>query len=235
MKRLRSYIILSIMLAIFMLTASNVNAQISDMRNNLAVGINGGLNFSSVSFSPNIKQSTLQGITGGITVRYISEKYFSMICGLQMELNYSQKGWKEKIEDGTNNTYQRTLNYVEIPFLAHVAFGKERGMRFFINAGPQIGFFINDKEEKGGDPWNTNYRPNNVTAQYGKSVENKFEYGIAGGLGLELRTGIGNFLLEGRYFYGLSDFYHNSKSDDFGRSGNSVITGKLTYLFDLSK
>lgn len=209
-------------------------AQFSQERNSLAVGVNGGINFSNVSFSPSIKQNSLQGINGGITARYICEKYFAMICGVQLELNLSQRGWDEKIEDGTGNTYSRTLNYLEIPFLAHVAFGAEgHGVRFFINAGPQVGFFISDKEEMGGGEWNTDYRPNGVVYQYGKAVENKFDYGITGGLGLEVRTGIGSFLVEGRYYYGLSDIYGNSKKDDFSRSGNSTICGKLTYLFEL--
>lgn len=33
--------------------------------------------------------------------------------------------------------------------------------------------------------------------------------------GLEVSTGIGHFLLEGRYYMGLSDFYKNSKRDFF--------------------
>lgn len=210
-------------------------SQISEIRNNFAIGANAGMNFSSVSFTPSIKQTNLQGINGGFTARYICEKYFSMICGVQMELNYSQRGWKEKIEDGSDNTYQRTLNYLEIPLLAHIAFGKERGVRFFLNAGPQIGFFLSDKEEQGGEKWDTSNRPNNITAQYGKDIENKFDYGITGGLGLEIRTGAGNFLVEGRYYYGLADIYKNSKKDDFSRSGNSTIVGKITYLFDLTK
>lgn len=223
-------------LAVLVLAASlSVRAQIGDYRNNLAVGINGGVNFSSVSFSPSIKQTNHQGIHGGVTARYICEKYFAMICGVQVELNYSQRGWKEKIEDGSGNTYQRTLNYLEIPFLAHIAFGRERGVRFFLNAGPQMNFFLSDKEEKGGGEWNPAYRPNGVVYQYGKAVDNKFDYGITGGLGLEVRTGIGHFLVEGRYYYGLSDIYGNSKKDDFSRSGNSTICGKITYLFDLSK
>lgn len=216
---------------------AQMNTQITDYRNNLAIGFNGGATFNSVTFSPSIKQTMQQGFVGGFTARYISEKYFAMICGLQIEANFSQRGWKEKIEDGTGNTYQRTLNYVEIPFLAHLAFGADdRGARFFINAGPQFSIFLNDKEEYGGlQPWDPSHRPNNVTHQYGKSVENKFEYGITGGLGLEVRTGIGNFLLEGRYYYGLSDIYGNSKKDYFSRSGLSTIYGKVTYLFDLTK
>ena len=215
---------------------AQMNTQITAYRNNLAIGFNAGATFNNVNFSPNIKQGTHQGLVGGFTTRYISEKYFAMICGLQVECNFSQRGWKEKIEDGTGNTYQRTLNYVEIPFLAHLAFGADhRGGRFFVNAGPQFAFFLNDKEERGGGVWNPNYRPNNVVYQYGKAVENKLDYGITGGLGVELLTGIGHFLVEGRYYYGLSDIYRNSKKDDFSRSGLSTIYGKITYLFDLTK
>lgn len=210
-------------------------AQVSQYRSNFSLGVGGGLNFNTVAFSPSIKQGTHQGINAGIAARYICEKYFAMICGVQVEVNLSQRGWKEKIEDGTGNTYQRTLNYVEIPFLAHLAFGPERGVRFFINAGPQIGLYLSDKEEMGGDPWNPSYRPGGVTHQYGKAPDNSFDYGIAGGLGLEVRTGAGNFLAEGRYYYGLSDIYGNSKRDYFSRSGNSTIGARITYFFDITK
>ena len=47
--------------------------------------------------------------------------------------------------------------------------------------------------------------------QHDKNVENKFDYGITGGAGLELRTKAGNFLVEGRYYYALSDFYKSTK------------------------
>lgn len=220
---------------VFMIIALPAIAQVSQYRNNLALGVSGGMNFNSMFFSPNIKQGTHQGFHAGVSARYICEKYFAMICGVQMEVNFTQRGWKEKIEDGTGNTYQRTLNYVEIPFLAHLAFGPERGVRFFINAGPQINFFLSDKEEKGGDPWNPTFRPGGVTHQYGKAPDNTFDYGITGGLGLEVRTGAGNFLVEGRYYYGLSDIYGNSKRDYFSRSGNSTIGARVTYLFDIIK
>ena len=65
-------------------------------------------------------------------------------------------------------------------------------------------------------------------------ADRKFDYGIAGGAGLEVRTGIGNFILEGRYYFGLNDFYNNTKRDYFGRSAHATIIGKLTYLFDLT-
>lgn len=229
--------ILTVLALIF--ATSSLVAQVGELRNEVAVGFNGGYNLSSVDFSPTIKQGLQPGYTGGFTLRYTTEKYFSLICAAQLEFNFAQRGWNETIEDGTNNTYRRTTNYIEIPFFAHLGWGKEdRGLQCFVNVGPQIGLFLNDKEFYGYSqeyPWNPNRRPNNINAQYGKEVENRLEYGIAGGAGVELKTGIGNFLIEGRYFFGLSDMYGNAKADPFGRSANTTITTKITYLIDIIK
>ncbi len=214
-------------------------AQVGELRSNLAVGFNGGYNLSKVDFSPTIKQNLHPGLTGGLTLRYTTEKYFSLICAAQLEVNFAQRGWDEMIDDGSNNTYSRTTNYVEIPFLAHIGWGKEeRGLQFFINAGPQLGFYLSDSEHYGFTeeyPWDISKRPNNIIEQYGREIENTLEYGIAGGAGLELKTGIGNFIIEGRYFFGLSDMFGNSKADPFGRSANTTITAKISYLIDITK
>lgn len=211
-------------------------AQVGEQRQNLAVGINGGINLNSVSFIPTVKQQLGMGINGGFTARYISEKYFSMICGAQVEVNFSQRGWDEYYEDYPTINYTRTMNYVEIPFLAHLAFGKEKGLQFFIHAGPQIGFLFSNSEKISGN-WEEVIANNaNITTeQHGKPIDNSFDYGIAGGAGIELRTKAGNFLVEGRYYYALSDFYNSTKKDFFARSAHGVITAKITYLFDLKK
>lgn len=218
---------------ICLLFANHAQAQLGDLRNNFAVGFNGGVNLNNVSFSPTVKQNSLMGITGGITARYISEKYFSMICGAQLEVNFSQRGWDEFYEDYPDLKYTRTMNYVEIPFLAHIAFGKEpRGVQFFIHAGPQIGFFLSDSDSF-SDNWDS--VTGGVTEQHRLQVKNKFDYGIAGGAGFELRTKAGNFIVEGRYYYALSDFFGNTKKDYFGRSAHMGPSIKVGYLFDITK
>lgn len=225
---------LRIIIYTLLLAACNmpIYGQIGEQRHNLSVGINGGINLNSVTFSPTVRQKNLMGTNGGLTVRYISEKYFSMICGAQIEINYSQHGWDEFYEDYPDLHYTRKMNYVEIPLLAHLAFGKDRGAQFFIHAGPQIGFFLNDSHTQSGN-WD-DYSGFTVE-QHEKPVENKFDYGIAGGAGVEIRTKIGHFQLEGRYYYALSDFYKSTKKDYFARSAHGVITAKITYLFDLTK
>ena len=210
-------------------------AQIEEPRNILEIGVAGELNMSRMDIQPTVRQKLLNGANGGLTLRYTSEKYFKMICAAQLEVNFAQRGWEEDFDDKSGNSYKRTLNYVEVPFFAHLAFGKEpRGLQFFINLGPQIGFFISEEEEYIGS-WSTGSRPGSSQPIYGKMVENKFEYGIAGGLGLEYKTKIGNFIIEGRYYYGLSDIFGNSKTDDYGRSANNTISARLGYSFPLFK
>lgn len=210
-------------------------AQVGSYRADLAVGINGGYALNQISFNPTIKQSWKGGATLGLTIRYTCEKYLSAICALQGELNYIDLGWKELIEPayGTD-TYYRQVHYLQVPILARLGWGREvRGLQGYLVVGPQVGFCIGEKEHY-SDPWAGTPRPNNITQQYGRKVENFFEYGITAGAGAELSIPhVGHFLIEGRYYYGLSDIFHNSKRDPFGRSANGAIIIKASYLFDL--
>ena len=228
------YLTLILLLPLLALTA---HAQVGEQRYNFALGVNGGINLSKVSFMPRVEQKNLMGINAGLTARYISEKYFGMICGAQVEVNFSQRGWDEFYENYPDVHYTRTMNYVEIPFLAHLAFGKDRGLQFFLNIGPQIGFLLGDSYTQSGDMEGMiDSNPYAEVEQHDKAIDNSFDYGIAGGAGVEFRTKrAGNFLVEGRYYFGLSDFYNSTKKDYFSRSAHGTITVKVTYLFDISK
>lgn len=225
-------------------------AQIGQHRNTLSVGVNGGYNLTTIRFTPKVVQSMKGGINGGLTVRYTVEKYFSTIASVQAEINYSQLGWKEKIQDsndqpvinavtGLAEQYKRTINYVQIPFMAHLAWGREnRGVNFFVNAGPQFGIYINEST-KSNFEWanrNTTDRANTIVAQDTMSVENKFDYGITAGAGIEWAIPkVGRFTLEGRYYYGLGNIYGDSKRDYFASSNFGTIIIKLGYLFDITR
>lgn len=215
--------------------AHKVNAQVGEQRNDFAVGVNGGIVMNKVAFDPTIKQDWKMGPSFGFTVRYTCEKYFGLICALQAEVNYAQMGWKEYIET-SNDTYQRTLNYIQIPLLAHLGMGRERrGAQGYLVLGPQLGFCLGDSDKRTGE-WSDatiSLRPNHIVAQYDLPIQRKFDYGITGGLGLEVSTAIGHFKAEGRYYFGLADLFNNGKADVFGRSANGAIVAKVTYLFDI--
>ncbi|MDD6866485.1 MAG: porin family protein [Prevotella sp.] len=234
--------------AILSIVPVAMTAQIGEHRNDLAIGFNGGLNMSSVSFTPKVSQAKLNGITGGLSVRYVCEKYFSTICSLYGEINYSQMGWKEDIVDindmpvintatGLPEEYSRTVNYIQVPLMAHLAWGREqKGFAFFVNLGPQFGIYMSEstKTNFNFSDRNAADRVNPVCAQDTMAVENKFDYGIAAGAGIEFsHPKVGHFLLEGRYYYGLGNIYGDSKRDYFGSSNFGTITVKLAYLFDI--
>ena len=225
-------IIRSILIFIFVLSFFGIQAQ-NTFHSEWAIGVSGGVGFSRASFGPiRVKETMLLGLNGGVTVRWITEKNL----GLQLEINLKQQGWSEDfslIEDFPieNPFYTRRMTYVDIPLLTHIYFGSDK-VRFFINLGPQIGVFLRESTSENLQGTIIPGKPND---QHTMPVEKKFEWGLGGGPGLEFRSGIGFFLLEGRYYYGLSDFYSTRKVDAFSKASSQIISVKLTYLIPLRK
>ena len=146
----------------------SASAQVGELRNDFAIGVNGGVVMDKISFDPTIKQVFKPGPSCGITARYTCEKYFNLVCAIQAEINYAQMGWKELIETSTD-TYERHINYLQVPLLARLGIGKEkRGVMGYLILGPQLGFCLGDKEKRGGEWSETNLhlRPNYVIQQY---------------------------------------------------------------------
>ena len=207
---------------LFFLTISVVNAQIILTKPyEFSAGVSGGTTFSSVTFSPKVPQENLMGMTFGLTGRMTMAKY----VGLQVEVNFAQQGWKEKYDERPELSYIRRMNYLQLPFYTHVQFGGDN-VKGFINAGPQIGYLIGEstKDELNGET------PGSVNEQHSLYAQKKFEWGISGGAGIEVRSGIGYFILEGRYLYSFGDIYSTTRADNFSKASGQTITVKVSYL-----
>ena len=242
------YLLALCLLAFLPYTAT---AQVGDYRTDFAIGGSAGYVMSNVGFVPDVPQGWLPGYTAGLSVRYTCEKYFSSICSIVGEVNVTQTGWKEDIRDANNDpvyyyddaekmnplNYERKITYVQIPFLARLGWGRERkGLQAFIQAGPQIGFYLSESTKTNVmlGHGTANQRASQVVAQDTLAVQNRSDYGIAAGAGIELSLPkVGHFILEGRYYYGLGNIFKNSKSDYFGKSNYGQIVIKATYLFDI--
>ena len=240
----------TLILSIFTFAATTMMAQVGEYRNDFAIGFNGGYALNTIAFQQEVSQSMHGGMTAGFTARYVCEKYFKSICALQAEVNITQLGWKEKIEDvdgvacvnnvtGLPEQYQRDITYVQIPLFAQLGWGREvKGAKAFFQIGPQIGFKLSEKTKTNfayQDAVNTTpTRVNTTHAQDSMAVENTFDFGIVGGLGFEYSVPkVGHFIIEGRFYYGLGNIYGDSKKDFFARSNHQTITVKMTYLFDI--
>ena len=205
------------------------NAQ-SHYSSNVSVGVKGGMDFSRVFFSPSVKQKFTQGITAGIMARYIEENHFGLIG----ELNFSQRGWAENFEEAPYQ-YSRNLDYIDLCFLAHIYFGR-RG-KFFINAGPQVGYYLGEHIKSNFNPEEMEHLPdfpikNRINDQMLLPTKIKVDYGISAGLGCEFNINRKNSIcLEGRFYFGLANIFSSKRADTFSASNQMTVSASVGYWF----
>lgn len=195
-------------------------------RPEIYLGAHAGVMASTMLFDPSIKgmdllQSPL-GVNGGLVFRYAGHK----VCAIQVEVNYMQRGWKEVIEASGNNAavaYERKLDYIEVPLLMHLYFGGQH-FRGFFNLGPQVGYCFRDVELGTKNP--------NYSHQYGK-IDNPFDWGLAGGLGMYYRTNrAGLFQLEARFNFSFGSVFRNTSIDHFDFANPMNLSLNLAYMWE---
>ena len=185
------------------------------------IGAHAGAMASTMYFKPSVEHMDIMqspiGVNGGLVFRYAAHK----VCAIQVELNYMQRGWRECNNDGMD--YVRQLDYIELPLLMHLYFGKQR-FRAFINLGPEIGYCI--RELTSGTP----LQPDKPQYQ---PIDNPFDWGLAGGIGCYYRTRkIGIFQLEARAHFSLGTAYSNRKVDYFSQSNMMNLGVNLAYMWE---
>ena len=235
-----------IVVVLFSFLSLSLHAQQNQFLQEIALGVNGGINFSKVSFLHNLPVMAMQlgdigmdmRMKGGISARYISMKHF----GVQLEINYMQGGWKERFKDGdyvssadfsrsanfSGVRIYRRLDYIEIPLLSHIYFGKKT--RFFFNLGPKLGILVSYRNLKSNlSPEQIDIFNPNDPRIFDKG-HNNFDYGLSVGSGLDLQIGRLHTIVEGRYTFGFGDVYSNSKSDIYQRSNNQNAAVTIGFL-----
>lgn len=221
------YIILPVL--ILVLSAHSGYGQ-THYSGNVSLGVRGGADMSQVMFHPSVSQKFKVGATAGFTFRYIEENHFGIIA----ELDFTQRGWTEDFEDAPFS-YSRTLNYIEIPVMTHIYFGR-RG-RFFFNAGPVVGYMLGDSMKSNFNPYDWKHEPgfpdrNRTNDQIDMQISNRFDYGICAGLGGEFNINRKNSLsLEARFYYGLGNIMPSKRADVFSASNSMTISLAVGYWF----
>lgn len=190
-------------------------------RPEIYVGGHAGVMASTMLFNPSfdgmdILKSPLS-VNGGLVFRYAGHK----VCAIQAEINYMQRGWREV---GTDVDYRRQLDYIEVPLLMHLYFGKKH-FRGFLNLGPQIGYCFRDVS------YGT---PNPLYAHQYEKIDKPFDWGVAGGLGVYYRTNkIGLFQLEARMNYSFGGVFGTSKIDYFTSASPVNLSVNFAYLWEI--
>jgi hypothetical protein len=191
---------------------ANIQAQ-SEYKPETWIGANGGTTLSMVYFKPMVGQTYLTGYHGGLVFKHIAEKSL----GVQAEINYSQRGWAE-----SNGLYSRRLDYIEIPFLSHIHFGKK--VQFYMNIGPKLGYFIGD---------NVTFHGSGVPdkEQQKLNVSQKFDYGFCGGPGLLFKMGGQSIQIDIRANYSISNFFPDDSREYFDNSNHINASVSFAWMF----
>ena len=192
------------------------------------IGVHGGVSASTVNFSPAVNnmtpvtQAVVLGGNGGFVYRYAGHKY----CALQVELNYLHRGWAEY--NDTIGRYNRQLHYIEIPLLMHLNFGS-RKCRWFLNAGPQIGYCLKDGGNQGtlvNGAGQAEYDP----------VSKRVDWGIIGGTGLCVITrNAGIYQLEVRFDYSFGGIFGTNVEDHFNGASPMDLSLNIGWMWPVKK
>lgn len=194
----------------------------------ISIGAHAGVDLSRVMFTPSVPQVFLPGVNAGLNFRYTEERHF----GLIVEANFMQTGWKESF-DGDPFEYSRSVNYIQVPVLTHIYFGR-RG-KFFINLGPSISFRVGSSVKSNFDYAHVSTVPDfpiHTSQQYSYPTKAPVDYGISGGLGGEFSINRKHSLyLEARYYFGLANVLSAGRQDHFRGSNQMSLQVMLGYWF----
>ncbi len=204
-----------ILIFLILVSGFEIYAQDRLINPEVYLGANFGLTESRIMFNPSVSQGMLMGYNGGLVFRYIAEKN----AGVQLELNYSQRGWTE-----SSGLYTKQLNYLELPFMTHIYMGKKN--RFFINIGPKISYLLSENEL-------LNLTSGSTAVEQTTNLQNRFDYGLCGGIGLLFSLGKNVIQLDSRVNYSLNDIYSNKKSDYFSNSNNLNVSVNLAWMLKI--
>lgn len=194
------------------------------------LGVKGGYNSSTANIRHSFNGTIANGFESGLHGGIVMMNYFRPHIGVQMEVNYSQKGWTDKFINGTPD-FHTNLDYIEVPLLATLSTGKKRN-HFFVNAGCFVEFLTNVKQDNiTEDTTGEDFFP------FDESRDKKFGYGYRAGAGMFYDFDFGTIMLESNFSYSLSDMIENGSltSDLPDTSNNLVLSFSIAYLFSFGE
>ena len=157
------------------------------------LGVRGSFQLNNVHSTPDIGASSVYTYKNFSLVYTYYNSLWNMMpnFGIQLAAKYGEWGFNSEFLESER------ASYAEFSMLSHFHFDFSR-FRFLIGLGPYAGYRI--KTLKEDDSWD----------QY----DNRFEYGLMGGVGFAVIFGRFELQLEGDYQFSLSSIYHMNKYSD---------------------
>ena len=174
------------------------------------LGVSGGYGGGIVRMFPYTETGPMLGLySGGVSYKYYGETKY--VGGIGSDLVFLQQGYTEEIPDfsisDTTRTLNRKVNSLMLPFFwqPHVNLFSGK-MRVFVNLGAVVSYNISSSYEVESEQ-------NGFIAsgQYDMLPvrDNRWGYGLCGGVGFNVVAGRFEIGVEGRYYFGYNDILKN--------------------------
>ena len=204
------------------------------------IGVKGGYGGANARFYPKYETSMIWNkYNGGVMWKYYSAQ--QVVGGVSAELEYQTRGYRLYeggiVSDTTSYTSKtRLVHSITMPLIwqPHLYLAN-RHLRVFLNAGFTVSYnlgvgntltvFDHNVDSAG------NVTTSSVTTDYKMNTarDNRWNYGLCGGLGFGVLFGRCEIFAEARYYYGMSDILRNKTKYTFNEQG--TIRSELDNLF----
>lgn len=191
------------------------------------VGVTAGYALNTMStdtrYAYDLNYGNRGGITFGVPVAYSFNEWFA----LRADVMYIQKNYEKTRSGFFKGLYDKTTNsFASLPLVAQFSFGGER-LKGFVNGGGYIGYWLSSSikgktanlDERDTNPTDYLSQTNQVyfetDVDFNSLRDNRLDYGLTAGAGLEYR--LNNLLgitAEVRHYYGLANLYKNKTVGD---------------------
>lgn len=159
------------------------------------LGVQYGINYSDIIVTPKLGQDGVWTFNSvGLYYTYFHALWDHLFnFGLQVGVKYGKQGYASEYSG-----YGEVCSIAEMPILSKfkIDLANQR-FRLMFNIGPFIGYRLSTDKEGGFDQF-----------------DQRYAYGIMGGLGFAVVFKPLEFHIEGNYQYSLASMYHTNKYSD---------------------
>lgn len=142
---------------------------------------------------PSLENKEGVSFTGGLALQYNVTNTLAVKLGAAFEIKGADLERTDIQTKGKIN-----IDYISVPLLLKARFGKN--LKFFVNAGPYLGILMSSKTKLDAYSGNPEQEIDN------DSTNKKIDFGISGGIGLEIPFGKnGAFTIELRDNFGMTN------------------------------
>lgn len=192
-------------------------------------GVKAGMNIAHIRKIENpdgYKKKINLGSNFGALVRVDFNEYI----GVQTELLFAQKGqrWLSK-NDSTKNYIRFVNNYIEVPVMAVARFGPEK-IKATIYLGTYFAYWSGAYTQSSTVEDKKTMAKSDNKYDF-SSMDNRFDFGMASGVGVDFKLGKGYLGLAARHHLG----FINRTTDKNNKQFNCNFNLSISYLFKATK